>query len=387
VRGGTAAPPATVPELTPLEISSGVVTGRRRGPMAEVEGEPFAGPRETLEQLLLEALKRPPCVVAFSGGRDSSAILAAATGVARAHGLDDPIPFTLRFGEAPRTDESEWQEMVIRHLDLSDWNTRAVTDELDALGPLALGVLRRLGVHWPPNIHTFELLLAPAAGGSLVTGNGGDELFTAWGGHRWSLLRRGSALPRKADLKPLATAMLPTPILATRPRFRLPWLRPKAAREVARLMAGDQKEFERDWAEANEVRLTSRYMELATAASAAMAANAEVCLVEPFFDSRYVRAVYADAPPQGYPTRTVAMERNFGDILPPQLPRRSSKAMFTEVFVGAETRRFAETWDGRGVDPELIDAEALRSRWLADRADIRTLVPLQAAWLGSQADA
>jgi asparagine synthetase B (glutamine-hydrolysing) len=380
------APPVktSVPELDPLEVSSGVVTGPRRGLLEEIEGEPSAGPRETLEQLLLEALQRPPCVVAFSGGRDSSAILAAVTAAARANGLEDPIPFTLRFGEAPRTDETAWQELVIRHLGLDDWTTRAVTDELDALGPLALGVLRRLGVHWPPNIHTFELLLEPAAGGSLVTGNGGDELFTAWGGHRWALLRRGRTLPRRADLRPLATALLPTPILATRPRFRLSWLRPAAARKVARRMVADMKEFEHDWAEANEVRMASRYMELATAATAAMAANAGVRLVEPFFDPRYVRAVYADAPPQGYPSRTVAMERNFGDILPPELPGRTSKAMFTEVFVGPETRRFATEWDGRGVDPELVDVEALRARWLADRADIRTLVPVQAAWLASQ---
>jgi asparagine synthase (glutamine-hydrolysing) len=383
------APPVktSVPELDPLEVSSGVVTGPRRGLLEEIEGEPPAGPRETLEQLLLEALQRPPCVVAFSGGRDSSAILAAVTAAARANGLEDPIPFTLRFGEAPRTDETAWQELVIKHLGLADWSTRAVTDELDALGPLALGVLRRLGVHWPPNIHTFELLLAPAAGGSLVTGNGGDELFTAWGGHRWSLLRRGRALPRRTDLRPLLTALLPTPILASRPRFRLSWLRPAAARRVGRRMAADLKEFERDWAEANEVRLASRYMELATAATAAMAAGTGVRLVEPFFDPRYVRAVYADAPPQGYPSRTVAMERNFGDILPPELSGRTSKAMFTEVFVGPETRRFAREWDGRGVDPELVDVEALRTRWLADRADVRTLVPLQAAWLATQPDA
>jgi asparagine synthase (glutamine-hydrolysing) len=362
---------------------SGVILGPRLMTSPHVDLEPTAGPRSTLEALLLEALNRPPCIVAFSGGRDSSAILAEATRVARAHGLEDPIAFTLRFGEAPRTDETAWQEIVMKHLGLSEWSTRQVTNELDALGPIGLRVLQRHGIHWPPNIHTFELLLEPAAGGSLVTGNGGDELFSEWFGHRFSLLRRAKALPRRADLKPLATSLLPTPVLSRRPRFQLPWLRPVAARKVARKLARGVKEYERDWREANEKRLHSRYVELALGATGAMADSTDVQLVEPFFDPRYVRAVYRDAPPEGYESRTAAMERHFADVLPPELPGRPAKAMFTEVFAGPETRRFAEGWGGEGVDPELVDAEELRRQWLSPRPDVRTLVPLQAAWLGS----
>jgi asparagine synthetase B (glutamine-hydrolysing) len=375
--------PVEVPPLDALEVSSGAVFGRRRTFPDEIERRPTAGARETLEEILLEGLQRPPCVVAFSGGRDSSALLAEVTRLARKYGLDDPVPYTLRFGNAPRTDETEWQEMVIRHLGLQDWGTRAVVDELDALGPLALDVLRRHGPHWPANAHTFGLLLEPAAGGSLVTGNGGDELFTAWGGRLRTLMLRGKARPRRADLKPLLIPYLPMAVLSRRPRFQLPWLRPDAAGKVARSFATNLKSRHSSWAETLEGYLHSRYYELAVGITAGMAAAADVRLVQPFYDPRYVRSIYADAPREGYPSRAFAMKRHFGDVLPPQLPRRLTKATFTEVFTGPRTRRFAAEWDGSGLDSALVDPERLREQWLSPKPDLRTLVPLQAAWLAN----
>ena len=77
-----------------------------------------------------------------------------------------------------------------------------------------------------------------------------------------------------------------------------------------------------------------------------MAEDAGVQLVEPFFDARYVRSVYEEAPLEGHPSRTAAMERLFGDVLPAKVSARDTKAIFTEVFRGPETRRFAEEWDG-----------------------------------------
>ncbi|HEX8959452.1 MAG TPA: asparagine synthase-related protein [Solirubrobacterales bacterium] len=377
-----------IPQLEPLEVSSGMVFGRRRTPSGEVDREPGGDPRSVLERILLEALRRPPCIVAFSGGRDSSAILAEAVRVARAHGLEDPVPCTLRFGDAPRTAEEEWQELVIGHLRLGSWSRREVTDELDALGPIATDVLRRHGVHWPPNIHTFGLMFEVAAGGSLVTGNGGDELFSPWAGHRVALLRRGRALPRRADLRPLARALLPASLLARlsarRGRLRLPWLTPAATDRLSRTYATSLAGIERSWAEALEDYLDSRYLELGLAITGAMARDAGVALVEPFFDSRYVRSVGADAPPEGYASRGAAMARHFGDLLPPRVVGRATKAVFTEVFSGPETRRFAAEWDGSGVDLSLVDPEALREAWLAPVPDLRSLVPLQAAWLASR---
>jgi len=365
-----------------------MVLGPRRTPLEETEAQPAAGPWQTLEARLLEALERPPCLVGFSGGRDSSAILAAATKVARQEGLADPIPFTLRFGAAPRTDETEWQELVIRHLELDEWSQLPVAEELDALGPMALEVLERHGVHWPPNIHTFQLTLKPAAGGSLLTGNGGDELFSAFPGHRLVVLRRFGTRPRREDLRYLLRATMPDWALAQWVRRRsyvaLPWLRPRAARELERRFATSAMRIPATWSDELDKYLGGRNLEVASAITAALAQEADVNLVEPFVDPQFVRAVRDDAPPQGYGSRTAPMKKYFGDLLPPRVTERSTKAVFTEVFAGEQTRRFAREWDGAGLDPELVDAEALRRTWLSEIVDVRSLVPLQAAWLANR---
>jgi asparagine synthetase B (glutamine-hydrolysing) len=378
----------TLPPLDPLEVSSGLAFGPRREPPTEADPQPSAPPAETLEEILLEALQQPPLVVAFSGGRDSSAILAKATQVARANGFEDPIPLTLRFPGASRTSEEHWQELIIRHLGLENWSRRRVDDELDALGPIATEVLRRYGVHWPPNAHILKLLLDPAAGGSLLTGNGGDELFLPWPGHRIALLRHGRTLPRWSDIRPFVRSLVPSAALVRRSLnrgyFRLPWLTPAASRQVERSFAELVAQREGSWAEALEDHLNSRFLELGHAIAGAMAEDADVVLVEPFFDPRYVRAVYADAPREGFASRSLAMVRHFGDLLPPVVAARASKAVFTEVFCGPEMRIFAERWSGAGLDSSLIKPEALRHEWLAPIPDVRSLVAIQAAWLASE---
>ena len=163
--------------LTPLEIASGLPFGapERIVPLPR----PGVGAREALEAAMLPALRRSPCLVSFSGGRDSSTVLAAATALARREGLPDPVPATLRAPGAARADETEWQERVVAHVGIADWERIEVHDELDALGPYATRVLRRHGLLWPFNIHFHLPLLDRARGGSLLTGVGGDELFSA----------------------------------------------------------------------------------------------------------------------------------------------------------------------------------------------------------------
>ncbi len=363
-----------------------MVFGPRHGPVADApDPEPAGTPRETLERALVPALERTPCVVAFSGGRDSSALLAEATRVARANGLEDPVPLTLTFPGAPRTQEEEWQQAVIDHLGLGDWVKQPVTDELDSLGPVALDVLRAQGVHWPPNVHTFQLWFDHAAGGSLLTGNGGDEIFNPFSGHRINVLMRAGTRPRAYDLKPLLRTFLPNPLLVQWLRRRgwltLPWLTPEAGRELEERYAVHSFRIPRTWGDELENYLNGRYVEVGLGFTGAMAREAGVNLVEPFFDADYIRAVRADSPPQGYGTRTLAVEKYFGDLLPPEVVDRSTKAVFTEVFCGPATRKFAQEWDGVGIDPALVDREALRAEWLSEVPDLRSLVPLQAAWL------
>jgi asparagine synthase (glutamine-hydrolysing) len=69
-------------------------------------------PADALRAALRPALERAPCVIGFSGGRDSSLLLALAVHEARRHGLALPIAVTLEFdGEDSR--EREWQELVL----------------------------------------------------------------------------------------------------------------------------------------------------------------------------------------------------------------------------------------------------------------------------------
>jgi len=62
--------------MTPLEVASGWITGSEGPAVSErpddVEGE---HPLSALEKILRQALQRPPCVISFSGGRDSSALV------------------------------------------------------------------------------------------------------------------------------------------------------------------------------------------------------------------------------------------------------------------------------------------------------------------------
>ena len=128
---------------------------------------PAAGstrPGTALRRAIIRALDRPPCLVAFSGGRDSSALLALAVDLARREQLPAPVAVTLRFRHAPEADESHWQELVIRHLDVHDWERLEFDDELDFVGPWAQQVLKRHGVVWPANAYVHLPMLARVSG-------------------------------------------------------------------------------------------------------------------------------------------------------------------------------------------------------------------------------
>ncbi len=172
------AEPGTPYVMQGIELASSLVAGadRTRAPLRRT-GVVTSDLPGVLENVLLRSLQRPPCVVAFSGGRDSAGLLAAAARAARRHGLPLPIPATNRFPGARDADENQWQDMVVRHLGLEDWVRADITDELDLIGPVAAPLLRRHGPLWPPNSHFGVLLARHARGGTFVTGVGGDEVL------------------------------------------------------------------------------------------------------------------------------------------------------------------------------------------------------------------
>jgi hypothetical protein len=135
--------------------------------------------REALEEVIRPALMRPPCLVSFSGDATRGAVLAVAVALARRESPTAPVPATNVFRSAEDADETSWQEMLVRHLDLSDWLRIEHDDELDLVGPYAQRVLSAHGLLWPANAHFHLPLLDAARDGAMLTGIGGDEVYCA----------------------------------------------------------------------------------------------------------------------------------------------------------------------------------------------------------------
>jgi len=342
--------------------------------------------REVLKDLLVPQLETDPCFVAFSGGRDSAALLSLATRLARQHGLPDPVPVTLRFENCPRAEETDWQEITIDHLGLERWEIVPISDELDPLGPVATAILRRHGLFWPSVAHRIAPLLEVARGHVIVFGTGGDETFSPWTPHRALQRLDVRGRPVSKAIKRAAFNLLPARLrvyVKLRRRRHLVWLRPVARREVERRYRAMLRRRGLSWAEAIRGLPESRNFELTQAIFSAMARDADVSLVQPFFDLRFLRAMGESAPRLGFPSRATALQLHFGDVLPPKLLERTTKAVFDELHGGQWTREFAQAWDGSGLDPALIEPEVLRAEWLKPQPEYRSGTALNAAWLAT----
>jgi hypothetical protein len=371
--------------LTGVELACGMVLGSSPAPLPGSAGSPVA----TLEASLRPALERAPCLVSFSGGRDSSLVLAVAVGAARRAGLPDPIPATIRAPAVRAADESAWQERVVGRLGVQDWIRIDVRDELDAVGEVARAVLRRHGLLWPFNAHFHEPLLAEARGGSLLTGVGGDELFRAAVRSRAGALIGGHVRPRPRDVGRLALAA--APLAVRRRRFErevppLPWLTPSGARAVRRGLAVHSASEPALLGARMRWALGLRYLAVGTRALGRLAADHDVAIAHPLLDPATWAAVAAAAPRQGFADRTHVMRSLFGGLLEPDLLAREDKATFDAVFFAEHARAFVHCWSGAGVPGELVDVEALRAHWLGEAPLAQSLTLLQAAWLASGAD-
>lgn len=230
---------SAAPALTPLEVATGTPWGLSPGSVPLRVTRRALSPVEALEQVLVTALERPPCLVSFSGGRDSSGLLALAARVSRQRGLDLPIPATLVFPADAAANEDEWQQVVLKELDLPDWaRVEVAAGELDAVGPVAAKALARHGLLWPFNTHFHAPIMELASGGSVVTGFGGDELARASAACRAErLLTRQQRAGKWGTAAGIGLAVAPRPVREAvfRGRFvdRTPWLTP-AGKRLAR---------------------------------------------------------------------------------------------------------------------------------------------------------
>jgi asparagine synthase (glutamine-hydrolysing) len=371
--------------LTRLEAASGTILGHD---VPTVLPTTRISPRNALEQTVRRALEHPPCIVAFSGGRDSSAVLALAAHVARRDGLAPPVPVSVVFPGHPEAGEDRWQELVVRHLGLDAWLRRHAGDELDVLGDLARDGLRRHGLQWPPNAHLVGLVAREAAGGAVLTGFDGDGLFDE---RRWwraaGVLGR-TARPTLRDLPAIALALSPIGIRARAQERRAepgpPWLRPAPRGQVERDTIADAVREPLRWRPFVAWYAASRYVRLASEAVTAFAADHGAVLVQPFADPVVLAALAADSTRFGYPDRVTALTELVGDLLPSHVIEREEKADFTRAMFGPSARTFAAEWDGRSAPLDLVSSDAARSEWLRDAPDFCSWTLLQACWLAEE---
>jgi Asparagine synthase len=380
-----------VPEharLRPLELLWAIPLGRdeHAAPPALGDARPEA-PRAALERVVLRALLRPPCLVSFSGGVDSSTVLALAAHVARREGLEPPIPATHRFPGLAEADEQDWQEQVVAHLGLGDWLRLEWRDELDVVGPVAARGLRLHGPLVPFNGHFQRPFAERAAGGALLTGVGGDELFAPVGRTTAAHLLHGVRRPRVGDLPALAYGLAPrrlrAALAARRPRFeRYRWIRPHARGRLAAAYA--------DWEAREPLRVDhallrwwwpSRMLQCNLAGKRALGAEHDVLVESPFAAPEVLVACARAGGGRGLGSRAQALGAIAGDLLAPAVLRRGSKASFDGAFWTRRARAFAAAWDGSGVDEAVVDVPALRAEWSCERPDPHSFALLQHAWL------
>lgn len=376
-------------QMDPYEIAGGWLNGSDPVPFPP---DPRISPRQALERIVLKYLQREPCVIAFSGGRDSSALLAVTVAVARREGLPLPIPLILVYPGVKGTDESDWQHLVLDHLGLSERIVVSVDQEHDGIGPVATPVLLKHGLVYYANFAPTLRMMQQARGGVLLTGECGDEVF---GPKRIAPLTRivtsRGRVERMVYRRALG-AVAPTfwrRGAAFRRHYVRPWLREPVEALLGARVAEDEVAYplhagRHAWHFVNRRCVTRGYETLCE-----LGREIDVEYGQPFGDLDYVAAFAHDSGFWGWSERTAGgrtatMRRLFGDLLPRELLERSTKAYFNHGLFTEHTRSFARQWDGSGVDTELVDPEVLREIWLREYVEAPTMCLLQQAWLHSQ---
>ncbi len=368
-----------------LEIAAGVplepYDGRRCDP------PPRHGPaaRDVLERLVLGALSAGRTGVSFSGGRDSSLVLAVACHVARREGLPLPVAVTMRHPSAD-SQEDHWQEQVVRHLGVKDWIRVELGSSLDALGPVSTDWLRRGGVRMPPNAYMHRPVIEALGEGTVLTGVGGDEVLGT-PASRLACVLQGRLRPRPRDL--LSALLAAAPFEARRRRARragypwAPWLTPEARARVVDRLAADvaRPRIRWDWAAARWAR--SRTVGLSRHALQSLAEEHGARVLSPLTEVDFVDAFAREVGACGPADRTAAMRHLAGDLLPAPVLVRGSKARFDGVVWGPEFRAFVETWTPDELSPELrahVDAERLIQAWSQPSPAYCSMALVQRVW-------
>jgi hypothetical protein len=369
--------------LTVLDLACGMPLGQNRKPPAAPRA---ASLDEACALAWTGSFGLGPCYVPFSGGRESSMWLATATRHARRNGHDDPIPVTLRYPGLASADELRFQERVVSHLGLADWERVEPDGDLDLIGSVAAATLARTGPLWPPHAYILAPLVEAARDGVFAVGTGLIDFFAWW---RWAPLAgvlSGQRHPGKRDLALLTTALTPARMRANAARRRglpppMPWLRPAAERQALALLRRRQAEVPLRFDRAVVTQVTHRCFDGAAGTFNALGATLGTPVEQPLHQPGVVESVAGAGGWRGFRGPAELLQRVCGELLPPELlvPRRAPD--LTHIFFGDASREFARHWSGDGLDESVIDVIALRRNWLSERPDSRTACLLQYAWL------
>ncbi|HET9061439.1 MAG TPA: asparagine synthase-related protein [Acidimicrobiales bacterium] len=382
-----ARPALRAPALSALDIATGMPAGidRRLAPI-DVNPSTPRDPLAVMAQVLAEGLSRPPCVVTFSGGRDSSGVLAAATQVSRDLGLPPPLPVTLVFPGDKDADEEDWQRLVIDKLGLTEWERARVSEgDLDAVGPVATAALRQHGVYWPFNAHFHIPIFQLATGGTVLTGFGGDEMGLACDtARRERILCLQERVSARAAIATLGLAAAPRPLRRAvhghRYHNEATWLTPAGEALARKARVADQADVPFGYGRVLTRWVPrQRYFNVCKESFEALASPYHVRVLHPFIEPSVLASLAARGGIPGFGSREELVRILFGGLLPPEVITRRSKGRFNNPLYSLATAEFVRNWDRSGVNHELVDAERVADAWRAGR-DVRAATLMQSAW-------
>lgn len=373
--------------MTSLDVACGMPLGRndrKHAPaLRHLSLDDFA------ERLFSCCFGRGPCYIPFSGGRESSMLIAIGTRYARRHGYRDPVPITLRSPDLGSAEQIRLQERVIAHVGLTDWERVELKENLDLIGEVAARTLLRTGPLWPPNAYMMVPLLEAARDGVFVLVTGFSDFFSYWCWAPLSSLLAGHRRPAPRDVALLGAMLMPAPMRARMARRRgvpppMPWLRAPAEQRALAMMARRQAEVPVHFDRAMRTQVTHRCFDTAARTIRGLGEAFGTTTDLPLCRPEVVASLSSAGGWRGFDGLTDLLQRLCGDLLPAGALAARSGPDLTRMFFGERTREFAASWDGGGLDESLVDPEMLRRNWLSDRPDSRTACLLQHAWLSEQ---
>lgn len=371
-----------------FEVSSGWLHGFISGAVVSESSE--EGAAEALRNVLRDPLLGGPCVVPFSGGRDSSLLLAVACSVAREAGVGLPTAVTFRYPGQSEADENDWQEMVMNHLAglgfRPAWRIREISDELDVVGPTMAPLLEEVGHPlWPPGVAGTVAMAREAAGATVLSGEHGDSVL---GMRRATVLssalrRRGRGLSI-AHWRMVAAAATPRPVAAVGVRLKgwyPPWLAAAGRHRWRRLAAADTRQEKLRWDESIRRTVAGRGAAIGSRTLEQLAHRVGSRLLMPLADTRVIAALAYEGGSRGLGSRRSLMGVLGRELLPESLYARETKASFNASRLNGSTRMTVAGWRGEGVDPQWVNVSTLQAIWSAGPIPPLTAGLIQAAWL------